>query len=72
MTVMQNMEVILFTVSLGDVSSLVSHPASTSHVYLSPEEREAISVTDGLLRLSVGLEHVDDLKADLDGALEKI
>jgi methionine-gamma-lyase len=53
-TVMENLQTILFTVSLGDVSSLVSHPASTSHVYLSEEERQQIGVTDGLLRLSVG------------------
>jgi len=72
MTVMQHLETILFTVSLGDVSSLISHPASTSHVYLSPEERQAIGITDGVLRLSVGLEHVDDLKADLDNALAAI
>ncbi len=69
MTVMQSLKIILFTVSLGDVSSLISHPASTSHVYLSPEEREKIGVTNGLLRLSVGLEHVNDLKVDLEYAL---
>jgi cystathionine beta-lyase/cystathionine gamma-synthase len=71
-TVMENLQTILFTVSLGDVSSLVSHPASTSHVYLSPEERQRIDVTDGLLRLSVGLEHIDDLKNDLNLGLSKI
>jgi methionine-gamma-lyase len=71
-TVMENLQTILFTVSLGDVSSLISHPASTSHVYLSPEERQEIGITDGLLRLSVGLEHIDDLKNDIDNALEKI
>ena len=70
--VMENLKTILFTVSLGDISSLVSHPASTSHVYLSPEEREKIGVTDGLLRLSIGIEYVDDLKADLEQALKKI
>jgi len=70
--VMENLETILFTVSLGDVSSLVSHPASTSHVYLSKEERQQIGVTDGLLRLSVGLEYIDDLKNDLNNALNKI
>ncbi len=72
MTVMKNLKIILFTVSLGDVSSLISHPASTSHIYLSPEEREQIGITDGLLRLSVGLEYVDDLKADLENALLSI
>jgi methionine-gamma-lyase len=71
-TVMENLQTILFTVSLGDVSSLVSHPASTSHVYLSPEERQKIDVTDGLLRISVGLEYIDDLKNDLNHALNKI
>lgn len=71
-TVMENLKTILFTVSLGDVSSLVSHPASTSHVYLSEEERKKIGVTDGLLRLSVGLEYIEDLKNDLNNALNKI
>lgn len=71
-TVMENLQTILFTVSLGDVSSLVSHPASTSHVYLSEEERKDIGVTDGLLRLSVGLEYIEDLKNDLNNALNKI
>jgi methionine-gamma-lyase len=70
--VMENLRTILFTVSLGDVSSLISHPASTSHVYLSQDERKQIGVTDGLLRLSVGLEHIDDLKHDLDNALSLI
>lgn len=71
-TVMKNLRTILFTVSLGDVSSLISHPASTSHVYLTENERLEIGVTDGLLRLSVGLEYIDDLKNDLDNALSKI
>ena len=67
--VMQKLELIQFTVSLGDVASLISHPASTSHVYLTPEEREAIGVGEGLLRLSVGIESLDDLIADLEQAL---
>jgi methionine-gamma-lyase len=67
--VMQKLQLIQFTVSLGDVASLISHPASTSHVYLTVEERAAIGVTDGLLRLSVGIESVDDLITDLDNAL---
>jgi methionine-gamma-lyase len=71
-TVMENLKTILFAVSLGDVSSLISHPASTSHVYLSEEERQRIGITDGLLRLSVGLEYIEDLKNDLNNALNKI
>lgn len=68
---MQNLRIIEFTVSLGDVASLISHPASTSHVYLTPEERAAIGVTEGLLRLSVGIENPDDLRNDIQSALEK-
>jgi methionine-gamma-lyase len=70
--VMENLQTILFTVSLGDISSLICHPASTSHVYLSAEEREKIGISDGLLRLSVGLEYIDDLRQDLEQALAAI
>ena len=61
----------LFTqaVSLGDVDSLACHPASTTHSFVSPEARAANGVTEGLIRLSVGIEHPDDLIADLDRAL---
>ena len=52
--------------------SLIMHPASSSHVNLSPEERAAAGVTDGLIRLSVGIEDVNDLIQDLFQALEKI
>jgi methionine-gamma-lyase len=66
---MQKLELIQFTVSLGDVASLISHPASTSHIYLTPQERESIGVSDGLLRISTGIEAADDLIADLENAL---
>ncbi|MFL5687739.1 MAG: PLP-dependent transferase, partial [Chloroflexota bacterium] len=49
--------------------SLIIHPASTTHSQLEPEEQLATGVTDDLIRLSVGLEHVDDLIADLEQAL---
>jgi O-acetylhomoserine (thiol)-lyase len=52
--------------NIGDVRSLVIHPASTTHSQLSPEEQLATGVTPGLVRLSVGLEHIDDILADLD------
>ena len=68
--VMQKLKLIQFTVSLGDVASLISHPASTSHVYLTPEERESIGVRENLLRLSVGIERDEDLIADLEQALK--
>jgi methionine-gamma-lyase len=70
--VMEQLKAILFTVSLGDISSLICHPASTSHVYLSAQEREAIGISDGLLRLSVGIEHIADLQQDLEQALATI
>jgi cystathionine beta-lyase len=57
-------------VSLGGVDTTICAPAATSHVKLSPAERKRIGVTDALLRLSVGIEHVDDLIQDLSGALE--
>jgi methionine-gamma-lyase len=61
----------LFTqaVSLGDVDSLACHPASTTHSFVSAEARAAGGVTEGLIRLSVGIEHPEDLIADLDRAL---
>ncbi len=57
--------------NIGDVRSLVIHPASTTHAQLTPEAQLAAGVTPGLVRLSVGLENIDDIKADLAQALEK-
>ena len=57
--------------NLGDAKSLIIHPASTTHQQLSTAERAATGVTDDLIRLSVGLEHIDDLIADLDQALAR-
>jgi O-acetylhomoserine (thiol)-lyase len=54
--------------NIGDVRSLVIHPASTTHSQLTPEEQLASSVGPGLIRLSVGIESVDDIIADLDVA----
>ncbi len=53
-------------VNIGDVRSLIVHPASTTHSQLAPEEQAAAGVAPGLVRLAVGLEHVDDLRADLE------
>lgn len=55
--------------NIGDARSLIIHPASTTHQQLSPEEQRTTGVTPDLVRLSVGLEHTDDLLADLDRAL---
>jgi O-acetylhomoserine (thiol)-lyase len=56
--------------NIGDVRSLVIHPASTTHSQLTPEQQLTAGVTPGLVRLSVGLESVDDLIADLETAFE--
>ena len=55
--------------NIGDAKSLVIHPASTTHQQLSTEEREAGGITDDLIRLSVGLEDLEDIFWDLDRAL---
>lgn len=56
-------------VNIGDAKSLACHPATTTHRQLSPEELKKAGVTEDMVRLSIGLEHIDDLKADLDQAL---
>ena len=58
-------------VNMGDAKSLACHPASTTHRQLSPEEQQKVGVTPEMIRLSVGIEHIDDLLADLGQALEK-
>jgi O-succinylhomoserine sulfhydrylase len=55
--------------NLGDTRTIVTHPASTTHSKLSVAERAAVGITDGLIRVSVGLEHLDDIVADLERAL---
>ena len=55
--------------NIGDARSLAIHPASTTHSQLTPEDQEATGVTEGYVRLSIGLEHIDDILADLDQAL---
>jgi cystathionine gamma-synthase len=57
--------------SLGGVESLVAHPATMTHAAMSPEARAAAGISDGLLRLSVGIEHADDLVADIQAALQR-
>jgi cystathionine gamma-lyase len=66
-------EVAVFTLaeSLGGVESLIEHPASMTHASIPAEERETIGLTDSLLRLSVGVETLDDLEADLRRALDR-
>jgi O-acetylhomoserine (thiol)-lyase len=56
--------------NIGDARSLAIHPATTTHSQLTPEEQKATGVTDAYVRLSVGLEHIDDILADIDQALK--
>lgn len=58
--------------NLGDTRTIVTHPASTTHSRLALADRLEVGITDGLVRVSVGLEHIDDILADLDQALKKV
>ena len=63
------LEMFYHVANIGDVRSLAIHPASTTHQQLSPEDQAATGVTPGYVRLSIGIEHIDDILADLDRAL---
>jgi len=71
-TVMESVRLVTPAVSLGSTDSLIQHPAGLTHRLVDPAAREAAGVTDGLLRLSVGLEDVHDLWLDLSGALDRV
>ncbi|MDG2410593.1 MAG: aminotransferase class I/II-fold pyridoxal phosphate-dependent enzyme [Halioglobus sp.] len=63
------LEMILRLVNIGDAKSLACHPASTTHRQLNPEELASAGVSDDMVRLSIGIEHIDDILADIDQAL---
>jgi len=65
-------EVISITANLGDTKTTITHPATTTHGRLTPEEREAAGISDGLIRVSVGLESINDIRADLERGLGQI
>ncbi len=65
------LEIVLISNNLGDAKSLATHPATTTHQRLSQEDRDSIGLTDGLVRISVGLEDVRDLEADILAALDQ-
>ena len=60
---------ILRLVNIGDTKTLATHPASTTHRQLSAQELEKAGVSEDMIRLSIGIEHIDDIIADLDQAL---
>ena len=66
---LERVRLFILAESLGGAGSLIEHPAIMTHASISPEQRRKLGISDGLVRLSVGLEHVDDLIADLDQAL---
>jgi len=67
----ENVELLSHLANIGDAKTLVIHPASTTHQQLTKEEREQTGVTDAFIRMSVGLEDIDDIIADIDQALER-
>jgi O-succinylhomoserine sulfhydrylase len=68
---LNNLELLTLTANLGDTRSIASHPASTTHAKLTEEERLAVNITPGLIRISVGLEYYEDVLNDILQALEK-
>ena len=68
-TFLESLKVFSLAESLGGVESLVEHPAIMTHASVDPEARHELGISDGLVRLSVGIEDADDLIGDLDQAL---
>jgi O-acetylhomoserine (thiol)-lyase len=68
----ENVKILSHLANIGDAKSLVIHPASTTHQQLTPEEQETTGVTQDFIRLSIGLENVEDIIADIDQSLSKI
>jgi cystathionine gamma-lyase/cystathionine beta-lyase/cystathionine gamma-lyase/homocysteine desulfhydrase len=71
-TVLESVKLCTLAESLGGVETLISHPATMTHASVLPETRSRLGITDGLVRISVGIEDTDDIIADLDQALGKI
>jgi cystathionine beta-lyase/cystathionine gamma-synthase len=69
-SLLDNVRLCALAESLGGVETLISHPASMTHASVPAKERDRLGITDGLVRLSVGIEDVDDILADLDNALQ--
>jgi len=70
--VLDALEVLSLSTNLGDTKTLCSHPATTSHGRLTEAQRQAAGITQGLIRVAVGLEHLDDMKADLSRGLDAL
>ena len=70
-TFLNQIQMCSLSANLGDTRTIVTHPATSTHSKLSPEERARVGITDGLIRLSIGLENIEDIKQDIDQALDK-
>ncbi len=68
---LDNINMLSLSANLGDTRTIATHPASTTHSSLSEEERLAVNITPGLIRISVGLEDINDIMEDIDQALAK-
>jgi len=66
---LDQLELFSLTANLGDVRSIATHPASTTHSKLTIEQRSDVGITEGLVRLSIGLENVEDIWNDIENAL---
>jgi cystathionine beta-lyase/cystathionine gamma-synthase len=71
-TVLESVKLCTLAESLGGVETLISHPATMTHASVLPETRDRLGITDGLVRISVGIEDTDDIIEDLDQALKRI
>jgi cystathionine beta-lyase/cystathionine gamma-synthase len=71
-TVLETVKLCTLAESLGGVETLISHPATMTHASVEVEKRERLGITEGLVRISVGIEDTDDIIADLDQALDNI
>jgi O-succinylhomoserine sulfhydrylase len=69
---LDSLKMLSMTANLGDTRSIASHPASTTHAKLTEPERQAVAITPGLIRISVGLEHREDILKDITQALDNI
>ena len=71
-TVVDHCRLLSITANLGDTKTTITHPASTTHGRITPEQRAASGIREGLLRIAVGLEAVADLQADLERGLAQV
>ena len=71
-TIIDQTRMLSITANLGDTKTTITHPATTTHGRIDPQQREATGITDGLIRLSIGLENTDDIKRDLERGLSII